>query len=133
MGLADHYELAKRLKRMSGQHVQIQAGDPDWDTVMLFYSALHLTSAYLLVVGSGVPKDHAAMARAISVRFELDQRFRGAYKALSEFSWNVRYNPGFVMSQAHKRVAADRFRIVKVFVEATVRDAIGLDPNISEL
>lgn len=51
MGLADHYELAKKLKRMSSGYVMTGAADPDWSVVMLFYSALHVTTAYMINVG----------------------------------------------------------------------------------
>ena len=49
--MADHYELAKKLKRMSSGYVMTGAADPDWSVVMLFYSALHVTTAYMINVG----------------------------------------------------------------------------------
>ena len=67
---------------------------------MLFYSALHVTSAYMLSFGLGVPPSHQAMNVAIAARPELDARFRSAYTTLTTFSWNIRYTPGFTMRPA---------------------------------
>jgi hypothetical protein len=126
MGMADHYELATKLRRMAGAHAHAQAGDPEWGVVMLFYSALHVTSAYLINAGQGAQTSHQGMTAAINACPALDPRFRSAYKALSTFSWNARYNPGYTMSPANHYVANDRFRIVKWFTEADVRAALGL-------
>lgn len=126
MGLADHYELAKKLKRMAGAHAHAQAGDPEWGVVMLFYSALHVTSAYLINAGRGVPSNHQAMNAAINACRPLDARFRAAYSALSTYSWNARYNPGYTMRPQDHHIANDRFRIVKTFAEPDVRAALGL-------
>lgn len=115
MAVADHYELAKRLKRMSGAYVPA-AGDPRWDVVMLFYSALHVTTAYLVSVGCGAPTTHQDMNAAVRTRPELDSRFRSAYTTLSTASWNIRYNPGFVMLPRNRQIVDDRFRVVRGWV-----------------
>jgi hypothetical protein len=129
MGMADRYDLAKRLKRMATAHLPMQAGDPDWGTVMLFYSALHVTTAYMESIGVGAPATHVLLKAAVAGRPELGSRFEKAYGALKHFGWNVRYSPGFTMSPANLRLASDRFRIVTVFVEPTIRAAIGLQPG----
>jgi hypothetical protein len=129
MGVADRYELAKRLKRMASAHVSMEAGDPDWNIVMLFYSSLHATSAYMMCVGQGAPANHTDMTSAIRARQELGGQFLLAYDALKRFGWNVRYNAGFSMTAANKHVAFDRFRIVTVFVEPAIRQVLGLAPG----
>ena len=73
---------------------------PDWEIVLRFYSAVHLTQAYLLTKNARFNAiDHAGRWKAIQGATELTSgagaRFKPSYKKLKEVSEQVRYDAGF--------------------------------------
>jgi hypothetical protein len=131
--VSEHYELAIKLKRLSGGPSLNPIGDPDWSVVTLFYAALHVTSAYLVATGVALPSSHTSMMSAIRSHPDIDERFLKAYRSLQQFSWNVRYNPTYCLVANQKWQAFDRFRVVRTHTEKPVRLCMGLDELVSQL
>src|SRR3990172_6737505 len=92
-----HRERSRADARFAGE---LSRRDPraDWELVVRFYAALHLTQAYLLTKRHRFEaKRHKEREDAIRASPELTKgnRFPLAYKWLQDVSEQVRYDAGF--------------------------------------
>lgn len=108
----------------------LSSRDPrtDWELVVCFYAALHLTQAYLLTKDQRFEaKRHDERRKAIKASPELTRgnRFPLAYRWLQDVSEQVRYDPGFRAQLTHFTAAHDKLSIVRSFLEGKLTRALG--------
>jgi len=104
--------------------------DPDWLIVFLFYSALHLTQAYLATKSLRfTAEDHGSRWTAIRSSPELGPRFRDAYKALKSLSESVRYSPWFVARAQDLTDAKRHHDLVSQFLRSRVERWLSGHPS----
>lgn len=94
-----------------------------WEIVIRFYSALHLTQAYMVTKNIRFEASrHNERWQAINASPELTKgkRFPMAYGMLQSVSEQVRYDPGFIARPKHFQDARDNLRTVQSFLNAKV-------------
>ncbi|MEO8902204.1 MAG: hypothetical protein ABI627_11810 [Polyangiaceae bacterium] len=91
-----------------------------WEIVLLFYSSLHMVEAYLRTKAPRFhAEDHVGIGKAIAASPEI-KHMAGTYKALRELSQQVRYDPGFSVTDQHKANA----RKHTVTVDSAIRGKV---------
>jgi hypothetical protein len=104
------------------------SGDKDWVCVAMFYAALHLMTAYL-VMKKNVAFDPGAGAhpdrrKAMDACPELKES-RTKYRELKDLSEAVRYDPGFVFAASHLTDAKAHLQKCVAIVEPKLRRLLG--------
>jgi hypothetical protein len=103
--------------------------DQDWACVVMFYTAVHLMTAYLIMKhnvaldpSSAVhPERKKAMDRCPELKDSRDK-----YRQLKDLSESVRYDPGFVFGPQHFTDAASYLARIVSIVEPKVRRQLSI-------
>jgi hypothetical protein len=104
-------------------------GDLDWACVVMFYAAVHLMTAYLVMKSNVVldpsaavhPERKKAMDRCPELKDSRDK-----YRQLKDLSESVRYDPGFVFGPQHLTQAKAHLARISGIVEPKVRKRLGI-------
>lgn len=124
---SSHRERSRADARFADE---LSVRDPrtDWELVVRFYAALHLTQAYLLTKHHRFEaKRHDERWRAIKDSPELAKgnRFPVAYKWLQDVSEQVRYDAGFKPRAEDFFSAAKKQALVSSFLDAKLASVLG--------
>jgi hypothetical protein len=124
-----HYDRFRHNFSLVGRVETSLPDDRGWSCVVMFYAALHLMSAYL-ILKHNVRFDPTAAAhperkRAMDACPELRDS-RKKYRELKDLSESVRYDPGFVYNDQHHADAKNHLERIFAIVEPKLKRMLGL-------
>jgi len=124
----DHYDKFVHNRALAKRMAALMPGDGDWSCVVLFYAAVHLVTAYL-VMKSNVALDpssavHPQRKKAMDNCPELKDS-RDKYRQLKDLSESIRYDPGFDFLPQHFSHAQSWFGRIVSIVEPKVKRQLG--------
>lgn len=111
-----HESRAKTLADLAEKYAAAVPDHPDWEIVVRFYTTLHMVQAYLCAKDQRFEAQrHDQRMRALRESPELAKfgNFLSGYRYLQDVSEQVRYDPGFIVSDAHIEQARKSQLLVK--------------------
>jgi hypothetical protein len=124
-----HYDRYTHNTALAGRIESSLPGDEDWAVVVMFYAAVHLMTAYL-IMKSNVSLDpssavHPERKKAMDLCPELKDS-RDRYRQLKDLSESVRYDPGFRFGPQHLVQAKAHLARIVAIVEPKVKKRLDL-------
>jgi hypothetical protein len=123
-----HYDRYLHFVGLAQRMQAALAGDNDWMCVAMFYAALHLMTAYLVLKANVVfdpgGAAHPDRKKAMDSCPELKDS-RTKYRELKDLSEAVRYDPGFVFAAKHLSDAKSHLQKCVAIVEPKLHRLLG--------